>query len=144
MVSAESILGSGGLCSCNFHDSDLCSFCSLTVASAAVTEETEGLDLLPAEPRASPLAPVDCEDELADDECRRPSCAAAGDDARLMSSVNSHIGSSLSARLDMMENANLQVWNFLKDLSDDETDLGGYHKKDPRTQGNGSRGNGEA
>lgn len=48
---------------------DLCSF-SLTVARAAATEETEGLDLLPVEPRASL---VEAEDELADDECLAPS-----------------------------------------------------------------------
>ena len=68
-----------------------------------MVEETEGLDRRPAEPRASPLFPVDCEEELAEDECLRPSCLSEGDEARLMSSVNSHMGSSLSARLDMMK-----------------------------------------
>lgn len=95
-----------------------------------MTEETDGLDLLPAEPRASPLAPVDCEDELADDECRRPSCAADGDDARLMSSVNSHIGSSLSARLDMMVDVGLQVEIFQRISLTIQSVLEGITKRD--------------
>ena len=67
---------------------------SLTVANAAAAEETEGLDLLPAESRASAPLPVDAEEELAEEECLRPSLISFGDGNAVRSSESSHAADS--------------------------------------------------
>lgn len=103
MVSSEPSLvldGSGE----TLNDMDFCSF-SLTVASAAATEETEGLDLLPADPRASAPLPVDCEDELAEDECLLSLVPPAGESSLANSSESAQAESS--SRVAMLREVDL-------------------------------------
>ncbi len=64
------------------------------MAKAAETDVTEGLDRLPAEPRVSAALPVDWEEELAEEECLRPSLFSFGEGDLVIPSKSSHGGSS--------------------------------------------------
>jgi len=64
------------------------------VANAAVTDVTEGLDRLPAEPLASAALPMDWEEELAEEECLHPSLLSFGEGDLVIPSRSSHGGSS--------------------------------------------------